>query len=210
MTRNWGDIPRNRYRSEHAPGSSRRRTRTTVEKLAVGSFDVRELQRKRVFRDHSVTYDPALRWPRIERMRVSRNLIQLELRNQTVPQQIRVSWTRCHFGSSRPWIHCPFCQRRVARLFEGLAGYFCRECVGNPIYESQRRSKKARDYLQAYRLRQRFGGSRPVLDPLPERPYRMQRKTYQRICARIEQLERTLAGSRIVHRPPKWIAPLNY
>jgi hypothetical protein len=132
------------------------------------------------------------------------------LRNQVTPQQICVSWTPCNFGSFRPWIHCPSCQRRVIRLFEGAVGYFCRACLGNPIYESQRRSKKARIYLQAYRLRQRFGGSRPVLDPLPERPYRMKRKTYRRICARIERLERRLVGSRIVHRPSKWIAPLNY
>jgi hypothetical protein len=189
---------------------NKRRERLTVEKLAVECFDVRELQRAHVFRDHWVTYRPTFRWPRIETMRVARYLIQLELCNQVVPQQIRVSWTQCHYGGARPWLHCPFCQRRVARLFKGMGGFFCRPCVGNPIYESQRRSKKARIYLQAYRLRQRFGSSRPVLDPLPDRPYRMKRKTHRRICARIERLERTLIGSRIVHRPPKWIAPLTY
>jgi hypothetical protein len=50
-------------------------------------------------------------------------------------------------------------------------------------------------FLQAYRLRQRLGGSRPVLDPLPARPYRMQRKIYRRLCIKIEQLERPLVGS---------------
>jgi hypothetical protein len=143
-------------------------------------------------------------------MRVGRYLVQLQLRNQVVPQQIPVSWTRCYFGSARPWFHCPHCKRRLARLFKGMGGYFCRACVGNPVYESQRRSRKARAYLQAYRLRQRLGGSRPVLDPLPERPYRMKRKTYRRICSQIETLERPLVRSRVLRHAPPWIRPLAY
>jgi hypothetical protein len=90
--------------------------------------------------------------------------------HQSVPQGIRVSWTRCHFGGFRPWLHCPHCERRVARLFKGFAGYCCRACCGNPIYETQRRSRKGRAYLQAYRIRQRLGGSRPVVDAIPPRP----------------------------------------
>jgi hypothetical protein len=184
--------------------------RLTVEKLVADCLDVRELKRAGIFRDTGVTLEPSLRWPGIERMRVSRYLIQLELRNQIVPQQIRVSWTRCHFGGSRPWLHCPFCQRRVARIFKGMGGYFCRACLGKPPYESQRRSNKARAYLQAYRLRQRLGGSRPVLDPIPKRPYRMKRATYSRLCARLERLERQLIGSRVLHWAPLWIRPLVY
>ena len=88
----------------------------------------------------------------------------------------------------------------MARLFKGFSGYFCRPCCGDPVYESQRRSKKARAYLQAYRTRQQIGGSRPVTDPLPERPYRMKRKTYARLCDRIERLERPLVGSRILRQ----------
>jgi hypothetical protein len=72
------------------------------------------------------------------------------------------------------------------------------------------RSKKARAYLQAYRLRQSLGGSRPVLDPVPERPYGMKRRTYSRLCMRIERLERPLIGSRLTRRGPILIAPLSY
>ena len=143
-------------------------------------------------------------------MSVARYMIHIELHNQTVPQNIRVSWTRCHFGGSRPWLHCPFCERRVARLFKGLSGYYCLACCGNPVYESQRRSTKARSYLQAYRLRQRLGGSRPVLDPMPARPYRMKRKTYARLCERIRRLERPLVGSRVLRHAPLWFLPLPY
>jgi hypothetical protein len=189
---------------------NRHRDRLTVEKLAADCLDVRELQRHGLFRDSWVKLWPQFRWPAIEEMRVARYLIQLELRNQVVPQQIRVSWTRCNYGGARPWLHCPHCNRRVAILLKGMGGYYCRACIGNPIYESQRRSKKARAYLQAYRLRQRLGGSRPALDPVPARPYCMKRKTYRRLCARIERLERPLIGSRIPRRAPLWIRPLAY
>jgi hypothetical protein len=80
----------------------------------------------------------------------------------------------------------------------------------NPPYESQRRNEKARSYLQAYRTRQRIGGSRPVVDPVPGRPYRMKRKTYARLCDGIERLERPLVGSRVLRHAPLWIRPLTY
>ncbi|MFZ1191659.1 MAG: hypothetical protein WBZ16_22430 [Pseudolabrys sp.] len=99
---------------------------------------------------------------------------------------------------------------KLARLFKGLGGYYCRDCCGNPPYECQRRSKKARYYLQAYRLRQRLGGSRPVVDPVPARPYGMRRKTYARICERIKRLEQPLVGSRVVRHAPQWFLSLSY
>jgi hypothetical protein len=131
--------------------------------------------------------------------------------NQVTPQHIQITWTPCNFGGERPWMHCPHCDRRVARLFKGLSGYFCRECVGAPRYESQCRNVKSRAYLRAYRLRKRLGGrSRPVVDPIPERPYRMWRKTYNWIVAEIVRLERPLVGSRIIKTAPLWIRPLSY
>ena len=93
-------------------------------------FDDREIggglhrcARAGVFRDHWVTLQPSFRWPAIDRMRVARYLIQLDLGNQVVPQQIRVSWTGCNYGGARPWMHCPLCQRRIARLFKGMGGF---------------------------------------------------------------------------------------
>jgi hypothetical protein len=184
--------------------------RLTIEKLSNQAIDVRELQRAGIFRDHWVTLEPSFRWFSIERMRVSRYLIQVKFENQIVPQQIRVSWTHCNYGGARPWMHCPHCQRRVARLFKGMGGYSCRACLGNPIYESQRRSRKARAYLQAYRLRQRLGGSRPVIDRIPARPYRMKQGRYRKLVTRIEFLERSLTGSRVLRHAMPLILPLVY
>lgn len=185
--------------------------RLTVEKLAADCLDVRDLCRVGALKGGWVNFRMAsLRWPNFQKMSAARFMIHIELHNQTVPQNIKVSWTWCHFGGSRPWLHCPFCERRVARLFKGLSGYYCRACCGNPVYESQRRNKKARAYLQAYLLRQQLGGSRPVLDPVPARPYRMQRKTYARLCERIERLERPLVESRVLRHAPPWVLPLSY
>ena len=182
--------------------------RLTIESLGRDTLDVRDLQRASLLTDEWITLQQAFRWPRITMMRLHRYRIVLELRNQVTPQSIRVSWTRCHFGGARPWLHCPYCQRRAARLLRGFGGYFCRACCGNPIYESQRRSKKARAYLQAYRLRARLGGSKPVRDAIPPRPRGMKRKTYERLCARIKWLERPLVRSRVVRNAPAWIPPL--
>jgi hypothetical protein len=182
----------------------------TVEKLAVDCLDVRELNRVGAFTGGWKNYPMAwFRYPCIEKMRTARFMIYIEHQNQTVPQNIPVSWTLCHFGASRPWLICQ-CGRRVARLFKGMGGYYCRSCCGNPVYESQRRNKKARLYLQAYRVRQRLGGSRPVVDPIPARPYPMSRKTYAWLCERIKRLEQPLVGSRVVRHAPLWFLPLSY
>ena len=183
--------------------------RSTVEELAADCLDVREALKAGVLKGGWVNLRAGIRWPRIRKIRASRYLIQIELHNQTVPQQVPVSWTPCHYGGARPWLHC-LCGRRVLRLFKGFGGYFCRPCCGNPIYESQKRNQKARAYLQAYRARQQLGGSRPGIDPLPDRPYRMKQKTYARLCARIERLERSLFGSRVVRNAPLGIRPLTY
>jgi hypothetical protein len=182
----------------------------TVEELATDCIDVRELHRSGYLIRRYAPRWPEFRWLGIERIRFDYYLINIELCNQVTPQRIRITWTRCHFGGSRPWMHCLHCDRRVARLFKGLSGYFCRACVGNPPYESQLRNDMARLYLRVYRLRERIGGGRPVVDPIRERPYRMWRKTYDRIRAEVEQLERSLVGSRIVKRAPLLIRPLSY
>jgi hypothetical protein len=183
--------------------------RSTVEELAADCLDVREALKAGVLEGGWVSLRAGIRWPRIRKIRASPYLIQIELHNQTVPQQVPVSWTPCHYGGARPWLHC-LCGRRVLRLFKGFGGYFCRPCCGNPIYESQRRNQKARAYLQAYRARQQLGGSRPGVDPVPERPHRMKQRTYARLCDRIERLERQLIGSRVLRNAPLGIRPLTY
>jgi hypothetical protein len=186
-----------------------RYSRLTVEELATDCIDVSDLNKAGALEGGWVTIRTGIRWPAIRTMRAARYLVLIELHNQVVPQQVNVSWTPCNYGGARPWLHC-LCGRRVARLFKGFGGYHCRQCCGNAIYESQRRNKKARSYLQSYRARQQLGGSRPVVDPVPQRPDGMKGKTYARLCDKIERLEQSLIGSRVVRHAPLWIRPLTY
>jgi hypothetical protein len=173
---------------------NKRHKRLTVERLAVDCLDVRELQRANIFRDHWVTYTVNfLRWPKISKMRVARYLIILELYDRTVPQNIRVSWTACRFGGARPWFHCPYCDRRVAILYWNFAAYFCRHCAGKPLYASQTKSAAGRRHFALCKLRLQLGGNAKPGTDLPNRPPRMHRRTYRRLRARIEALERALA-----------------
>jgi hypothetical protein len=181
--------------------------KTTVEELVSGCIDVRELHREGLLKgDFQTLPNAAWRWPGVQRVTIAKYLMRLELLGQSVPKLIRIEWTRCHYGGSRPWLVCA-CGKRAVRLFRGLGGYYCRTCC-NAIYESQRRSTKARNYLQAYRLRQRLGGSLPVLDEVPLRRAGMRRKTYVRLCWRLRGLESRLPGSRVAR--PDWIPPLAY
>ncbi len=179
-----------------------RRERLTVEKLAVNYLDVRQLHRAGLFGGRGVTLQPLFRWRGIVQIRATQYLIQLKLRNQVVPQQIRVSWTRCHYGGARPWLHC-LCGRRVAKLFKGLGGYYCRQCFDNPRYASQTKSMQGRLHFEACKLRLRL-----VTAPFPERPHGMHRKTYARLRQRAERLEARI--SRRVRGKPTDYHSLNY
>src|SRR4029450_11051050 len=82
-----------------------RAPRLTVDKLVGDSLDVRELYRSGAFNDYWVTFsEPPFRWPGIRNMRAIHYMLRIELRNQAVPQEIRVSWTRCNYGGFRPWL----------------------------------------------------------------------------------------------------------
>jgi hypothetical protein len=175
----------------------------TIEKLASDCLDVRELRRKGLFGGDWVTFRPMLRWPKIAQVRAARYAILLDLRGHAIPQRIRVSWTKVHFGGDRPWLHCPHCEKRVAKLYKGLSGYFCRACVGNPIYASQALSAQARPHFQACKLRLRLGGIASLAAPLPERPRGMHRATYRRLKDRLLKLEGNLSP-RAKYKPPDY------
>jgi hypothetical protein len=170
-----------------------RRVRTPIERLAVGCLDAGNLNRIGVFHDRRALSDPS-RWPEIERMWTGRYFLRLELRNQVTRQHIQISWTHCHYGGWRPWLHCPFCNRRVLKLFRGMGGYFCRPCIGNPPYASQTKSKESRPHFEACKLRLRLGGVASLTAPFPERPRGMHRRTYARLRRRAEELEAGLSA----------------
>jgi hypothetical protein len=170
------------------------RKRTTIEYLACDCLDVRNLQRRGAFDDGWATFGPSLRWPKIASMSVARYLILLKLHGRTMPQLIRVSWTKVHFGGERPWVHCSHCEKRSATLYRGLSGYYCRHCVADRLaYASQRLSAQARPHFQACKLRLRLGGDAHLTATFPERPFGMHRRTYGRLRRRGIELEAGLS-----------------
>jgi len=53
---------------------------------------------------------------------------------------LRVSHSKVEFGGQRPWLHCPQCDRRCAKLYLAPEQelYLCRACA-NLTYRSTRR-----------------------------------------------------------------------
>jgi hypothetical protein len=106
-------------------------------------------------------------------------------------------------------MHCPHCQTRVAKLYRGLGGYFCRPCVGNPAYASQRLSAQGRAHYKANKLRLNLGGDAHLTAPFPERPRRMHRRTYDRLLKLGTNLEAGLS-LRLKAREPDYPSLIAY
>lgn len=170
-------------------------SKITVESLYC--LDVNDLNRLGAFA-HPMEY-PFLG------LRASRHLI--EYRSQSwptdrPPQRIQVQWTPCTYGGARPWLMC-LCGRRVGKLYRGSAWLGCRQCA-EAAYESQRRSRKGRLHLKATRIRARIGDyGRPGVDAFPPRPRGMHRKTFARVKAQAQIIERELTTGRNYRPRPR-------
>jgi len=166
----------------------------TVEGLSQDCLDVRDLCKMGALKGEWITFLPrgSLRWPAIRKIRAARYLVQIELHDRTVPQRIRISWTPCHLGGWRPWMHCPYCEKRVAKLLWGMAGYCCRVCIGNPLYACQAKSAYGRKHFELCKIRLQLNGEASPLKPFPNRPRGMHRKRYLRMKARALALEQDL------------------
>ena len=180
---------------------NQRPRKMTIERLASDCLDVRDLRRRGAFDGGWLEIGPTLRWPRVATLQIARYAIILDLRDRDLPQRIRVSWAKVHLGGERPWMHCPHCAKRVARLYRGLGGYFCRACVGKPAYASQRLSAEARAGYRASKLRLQLGGDAHLAAPFPERPRGMHRRTYARLRRLTTNLEGSLSRRRKAKEP---------
>jgi hypothetical protein len=164
--------------------------RLTVERLSADSLDVRELKRFGLLQDDRMSLSPGLRWPALRRIISSRYWLELEGPNTM--QRVRVSWTRCHIGGWRPWMHCPCCEVRKAILLRGYGGYCCRACIGNPLYACQAKSAHGRRHFEICKIRLQLNGMASLLEPFPDRPRGMHRRRYDRLKARVLTLEMDL------------------
>jgi hypothetical protein len=171
--------------------------RITVESLP--HIDVNELNRLGAFAR-------PMEYPFMG-LRTSRYRIEYQHSKNLLPQHFLIQWTYCHFGGLRPWFIC-VCGKRVGKLYYGAAFLGCRHCA-KAIYESQRKGPRGRLHLKAKRIRARFGDyGRPGIDAFPPRPpwfpgVGMQRRTYARIRAQAEIIERKLIEGRIYRPRPR-------
>jgi hypothetical protein len=166
--------------------------RATVERLSADNLDIRELKRFGLLQDDRIVLSNGFCWPSLRRIVSSRCWLQLEFADRELMQRVRVSWTRCHLGGWRPWMHCPHCEKRVAKLLNGLGGYYCRACIGNPLYACQAKSTYGRKHFELCKIRLQLNGEASPLKPFPDRPRGMHRKRYLRMKARALELEQDL------------------
>jgi hypothetical protein len=101
---------------------------------------------------------------------------------------VTIAWTPCHLGGERPWLLCPCCGRRAAKLYGGSV-FACRYCM-RLNYPCQQASKGDRALNQAWALRQKLDCDAGPFDYPAQyisRPKGMHRTTFAK---RIEKLAR--------------------
>jgi hypothetical protein len=102
--------------------------------------------------------------------------------------EVALKWRPCRFGGSRPFLICPRCRRTSLVLYVRGGRLLCRVCA-RIAYASQRERRRERLWRAARKLRARLGEGSSHLDPIPERPYGMWQRTYDRLVERVGAIE---------------------
>jgi hypothetical protein len=112
-----------------------------------------------------------------------------------LPDRVRLEWTCCNYGGSRPWFLCPErgCGRRVAILYVGST-LACRRCR-HLAYDSQQDSGFRRLVRRGRAIRLKLGGSPSLTDPFPDKPKGMHWRTYLRSYVKASLSEGALMAS---------------
>jgi len=108
---------------------------------------------------------------------------------------VKLAWTACHLGGSRPWFICPArgCGRRVALLYGG-AIFACRKCY-RLSYGSQREAPHDRAARRADRIRERLKWEPGILNGEGGKPKGMHWRTFERLSREHQALvESSFAG----------------
>ena len=125
-------------------------------------LDVRELARRKLLDGGSFTWhwsetDSGKEVGQIDIITFSGEVrLNFTLNGTPMQQVIRLERTACNYGGTRPWFHCPHCQRRVAVLFL-RSGFVCRPC-GRIAYGSQSDDALGRTWRRQQKLERRLGG----------------------------------------------------
>lgn len=104
-----------------------------------------------------------------------------------VREAVSIIWTPCHFGGQRPYLLCPRCGKRIAKLY-GVARFLCRSC-NNLAYQCQRESGSDRTLRKDWKLRALLGGAPGMNNPIPDKPKGMHWRTYKSVIEEIYRVE---------------------
>jgi hypothetical protein len=164
--------------------------RLTVERLSADSLDVRELKRLGMLQDGPwgivgqsslALAQPPCRLPVLAGAGISRS------RHHAADSRLldALSPRRLATVDALPLF-------RKAILLRSLGGNCCRACIGNPLYASQAKSTHGRWHFEICKIRLQLNGMASPIDPFPDRPRGMHRKRYERMKARVLNLEMNL------------------
>jgi len=153
-------------------------------------LDIRQLKKSGYFRTGKIGF---LKWSRNGKPKAllifgiaADRLFLIYLRRprgdewETIEQIVHLNWTPCNYGGHRTWFLCPSCLRRVAVLYGAGKYFWCRHCYGL-TYSSQKKDIMSRLAKKASKIRMRMGAHGNLLDPFPNRPKNLHRKTYWRL-----------------------------
>ncbi len=112
-----------------------------------------------------------------------------------------LDWTTPQFGGRRAWFRCPSCGRRCTVVYGRERQWGCR-CCWRANYPSQREAPFDRLIRRAGQLRRRLGDTvvKAPIDHVefagipPDKPKRMQWRTYHRLSDELERVERAAAA----------------
>ena len=146
----------------------------------------------------------SIRWPKIDSMTVDPTCIQIKLTNGH-QQTFSISWAQEFPTTKRPWLLCPSCGERRARLFRGFAGYHCRWCL-ELWYASQAVCARKRQHQRLAKLCTKIDGKPWHYDntkhiTVPKRPAGKHRRRYFKLRGAIADLQAQLG--RVVNNSPR-------
>ncbi len=112
--------------------------------------------------------------------------LRFTVQGQEVKQDFAIAGTRMRVGGVRWHFKCPDTAKLVRELYfvESERAFRSRHAL-KLTYESQRRAAADRYLVRARKLMRRIGATDFIL--MPPRPKYMRRRTYDRICAEIEE-----------------------
>ncbi len=116
---------------------------------------------------------------------------------QDVTCTIRLSSLPLQYGGRRWYMHCPYTQRRVLKLYKfGAIEQFCSRTAirPRPTYASQRTSGSDRIMAQRWAIRRKIGDTFSDLFGEPYKPKWMRWRTFERYAERDAELAERESG----------------